>query len=47
MVNVAATGLYSVGYQVGMIIGLLANSFNLTWSPFLYEKLKENNYSIC
>ncbi len=44
MVGVAATGLYSVGYSVGMIIGLLAHSFNLAWSPFLYEKLKENNY---
>jgi len=45
MVGVAATGIYTVGYQVGMIIGLLAGSFNLAWSPFLYEKLKENNYS--
>lgn len=45
MVGVAATGLYSVGYSVGMIIGLLAHSFNLAWSPFLYEKLKENNFS--
>ena len=45
MVNVAATGLYSVGYQVGMIIGLLDHSFNMAWSPFLFEKLKENNYS--
>jgi len=27
-----------------MIIGLLANSFNLAWAPFLYEKLKENNH---
>ncbi len=44
MVGVAATGIYTVGYQVGMIIGLLANSFNLAWAPFLYEKLKENNY---
>jgi O-antigen/teichoic acid export membrane protein len=44
MVGVAATGLYSVGYSVGMIIGLLAHSFNLAWTPFLYEKLKENNY---
>jgi len=44
-VGVAATGLYSVGYSVGMIIGLLASSFNLAWHPFLFEKLKENNYS--
>ena len=45
MVGVAATGIYTVGYQVGMIIGLLAHSFNLAWAPFLYEKLKENNHS--
>lgn len=45
MVNVAATGIYTVGYQVGMIIGLLATSFNKAWSPFLYERLKENNYA--
>lgn len=45
MVNIAATGVYVVGYQVGMIIGLLATSFNQTWSPFLFEKLKENKHS--
>ena len=45
MVGVAATGIYTVGYQVGMIIGLLAHSFNLAWSPFLFEKLKKNNYT--
>ena len=45
MVGIAATGIYTVVYQVGMIIGFLASSFNLAWSPFLYEKLKENNYS--
>ena len=45
MVNVAATGIYTVGYQVGMIINLLATSFNQAWSPFLFEKLKQNNYT--
>ena len=43
MVNVAATGIYAVGYQVGMIISLIATSFSQAWSPFLFEKLKENN----
>ena len=43
MVGVTATGIYTVGYQVGMIIGLLASSFNQAWSPFLFEKLKEDN----
>lgn len=45
MVGVSTTGIYTVGYQVGMIIGLIATSFNQAWSPFLYEKLEENNYS--
>ena len=45
MVNIAATGVYVVGYQIGVIIGLLATSFNQAWSPFLFEKLKENKHS--
>ena len=45
MVGIAATGIYAVGYQIGMVIEILAYSFNLAWSPFLYEKLKENNHS--
>ena len=45
MVGVTATGIYVVGYQVGMIISLLAVSFNTAWAPFLFEKLKEDNYS--
>jgi O-antigen/teichoic acid export membrane protein len=45
MVDVASTGIYTVGYQVGMIIGLLSTSFNKAWAPFLFEKLKENNFS--
>ncbi len=43
MVDIASTGIYTVGYQVGMIIGLFATSFNQAWSPFLFAKLKEND----
>jgi O-antigen/teichoic acid export membrane protein len=43
MVGAAATGVYTVGYQVGMIVGLVATSFNQAWSPFLFQKLKEDN----
>lgn len=42
MVGVAATGVYTVGYQVGMIVGLVATSFNQAWSPFLFQKLTED-----
>lgn len=39
MVGIVDTGLYTVGYQVGAIIGFLANSFNLAYSPWLFQKL--------
>jgi O-antigen/teichoic acid export membrane protein len=46
MVGLAATGVYTVGYQVGSIINLLASSFNNAYVPWLYERLKKNEYSI-
>jgi len=45
MVGLGSTGIYTVGYQVGMIIGLLGTSFNTAWTPFLFKKLEENNYA--
>jgi len=38
-IGASATGIYSVGYQFGMIIGILAVAFNQAYSPFLYKKL--------
>jgi O-antigen/teichoic acid export membrane protein len=45
MVGLAATGVYTVGYQVGSTINLLAISFNNAYVPWLYEKLKKNENS--
>lgn len=45
MVSVEATGLYTVGYQIGMVISIMCISFNQAWIPFLYSKLKMNNYA--
>jgi O-antigen/teichoic acid export membrane protein len=42
MVGLAATGIYTVGYQVGSIINILAFSFNNAYIPWLYERLKKN-----
>lgn len=42
MVGIETTGVYTVGYQIGMIINLLATSFNQAYVPWLYSKLKEN-----
>ncbi|MDD5039764.1 MAG: oligosaccharide flippase family protein [Patescibacteria group bacterium] len=44
MLGISFTGLYTVGYQVGMVILLIATSFNNAWVPFLFQKLKENNF---
>lgn len=40
IVGVSQTGLYNVGFQFGMIVGIFANAFNNAYSPYLYEKLK-------
>jgi O-antigen/teichoic acid export membrane protein len=46
MVGLDATGLYTVGYQIGMIIGLLQESFNKAYVPWLYERLKMDDFDI-
>jgi len=40
IVGAAQTGLYSVGYTFGAIIGIFAMAFNNAYSPYLFEKLK-------
>jgi len=42
LVGSASTGLFTVGYQVGMIMGILATAFNKVWSPYLYKQLNNN-----
>jgi len=44
MVSLSATGLYSVGYQIGSITGMLGDSFNQAYVPWLYERLKRDKY---
>ncbi len=46
LVDISATGLYSVGYQVGMVVGLLQSSFNQAWVPWLFEQLKKNDKNL-
>jgi len=43
MVGLNATGLYSVGYSFGMIIGFIESSFNQAYVPWLFERLKRND----
>ncbi len=46
MVGISETGIYTVGYQIGMIIGVLQDSFNQAWMPYLYEKLNLKNIRV-
>jgi len=43
MVGSTATGLFSVGYQVAMIMTVLASAFNRAWGPYLYKLLNEED----
>ena len=45
MVGVAETGIYTVGHQIGSIINLLATAFNNAYIPWLYERLKKDEYA--
>ncbi|WP_276504474.1 lipopolysaccharide biosynthesis protein [Terrimonas pollutisoli] len=42
MISVEEMGIYSVGYQVGMVILILVTAFSNFFSPFLYERLNRN-----
>ena len=39
LVGASATGLFTVGFQIGMIMSVLVSSFHKVWNPYLYEKL--------
>lgn len=45
MLGLSEVGIYSVGYQIGMVIALIQNSFNQAWVPFFFGKLKEDNHA--
>jgi O-antigen/teichoic acid export membrane protein len=45
MVSLTATGLYSVGFQIGSIISILGVSFNQAFVPWLFERLKRDRYN--
>jgi O-antigen/teichoic acid export membrane protein len=46
MVGVQETGIYTVGYQIGSIINIIATAFYLAFTPWLFEKLKEDSHKL-
>ena len=43
MIGKEAVGLYTVGYQFGMIVLLAVTAFNNAWGPWIYEQLAKIN----
>lgn len=41
LLGTATTGLYAVGYQFGMILGIIALAFNNAYTPYLFDKLSD------
>ena len=39
-----AMGVYSVAYQIALILFVFTDSFNIAWNPYLYEKLNSKNF---
>jgi len=46
MIGVSETGIYTVGYQLGIIVGIFAEAFNKAWVPWLFRKLMKVNQEI-
>lgn len=46
MVGLEMTGLYSIGFTIGSIIGFIEHSFNMAYMPWLFENLNKNNLKI-
>ncbi|MBS2100777.1 lipopolysaccharide biosynthesis protein [Carboxylicivirga linearis] len=45
LVGPESTGLYSVGYKVGMIQNIFVGAFMGAWSPLFYQKMNEKSFS--
>jgi len=43
--GLSENGIYSVGFMVGQVIGLLQNSFNQAWVPYVFNGLKAGEES--
>jgi len=42
ILGATVTGIYAVGYQIGMVIGVLVAAFNKAWAPYLFRVLSSS-----
>ncbi len=43
LIDEAAAGIYTIGYQVGQVMFLMSQSVNRAWTPWFYERLKDGS----
>lgn len=41
--DIGYVGMYSVAYQIGLVMSFVGNSFNQAYTPFLFQKLSDFN----
>lgn len=46
LIGASSTGLFTVGFQIGMIMSVLVSSFHKVWNPYLYEKLSLSEFTL-
>jgi len=46
MVGLEANGIYSVAYKVSVILLFVWKAFQQAWTPYFYERLKQNTESV-
>lgn len=46
LVGIEQTGIYTVAFQIGVIIRMLVSSFNTAYYPWLFERLKQNDFNV-
>lgn len=44
LLDVASTGIYMVGLQIGMVLGLFTDAFNKAYAPWLMESLRQQSH---
>ena len=44
LIGFCETGLYSIGLQFGMVVGVLSTALNNAYMPHLYDQLKKNDW---
>ena len=46
MFDMAATGVYSVGFRFATVVGMVETAFSVAWMPYFYENIRLNDRQV-